>query len=277
MMRSLLLLVLASLLLVSDAGAQSSSHRTSTPPGTAALPGLYFAGDRDTGVYRPGADQVGVTAGGAARLTVTTSGAAVTGTLSSTGNLSTSAGTLSAGGYEASEYLISTTAVSNAATVDVDFPTSPVFRHFRLVLEDVVPASASVYLRVRVKVAGAVQSGASDYSVCLRGGDSGGDKNFCDNAEAEIRLQATADLSNTEGEGGASFILHALHVFGTVQHKSFHWTASQPRAGNSNALATWIGTGKYQAADSALTGLQFSVSGGGNITKANISLYGIKG
>jgi hypothetical protein len=47
--------------------AQSSSSQPSPglmPRGTAALPGMYFAGDRDTGIYRPGADGINFALGG---------------------------------------------------------------------------------------------------------------------------------------------------------------------------------------------------------------------
>jgi hypothetical protein len=37
--------------------------------GTAALPGISFLGDPNTGIYSPGADQVSITTGGTARAT----------------------------------------------------------------------------------------------------------------------------------------------------------------------------------------------------------------
>jgi hypothetical protein len=55
--------------------------------GTAALPGLAFNGDEDTGVYRGGANTVGFAANGVPALNVNTVGTVVTGTLIATGQV----------------------------------------------------------------------------------------------------------------------------------------------------------------------------------------------
>lgn len=60
--------------------------------GTVATPGLGFSLDPNTGIYRIGTDNIGVAAAGAKVLDIATTGLAVTGTLSSTGDLTVSAG-----------------------------------------------------------------------------------------------------------------------------------------------------------------------------------------
>lgn len=45
------------------------------PLGTAAVPGIQFASDLDTGIYSPGANQVGIATGGVGRLVVDATGA----------------------------------------------------------------------------------------------------------------------------------------------------------------------------------------------------------
>jgi hypothetical protein len=52
--------------------------------GTAAAPGLAFAGDADTGLFRPGANAMGFAADGAERARVTAAGLQVTGTITGT-------------------------------------------------------------------------------------------------------------------------------------------------------------------------------------------------
>ena len=104
--------------------------------GTAALPGVAFDGDPDTGIYSPGANQVGISTSGTVRLTTTTSGitsalpidvplgAVGTPSLTFTGDLNTgiySPGAdqlaISTGGT--SRLAVSTTAVSSTLAVDV--------------------------------------------------------------------------------------------------------------------------------------------------------------
>lgn len=40
------------------------------PLGSAAVPGLWFSGDTNTGFYSPGADQFGISTGGTGRVTI---------------------------------------------------------------------------------------------------------------------------------------------------------------------------------------------------------------
>ena len=51
--------------------------------GTAALPGIAFASDPNTGIYSPGADQVAISTGGTVKATVDSSGRLLVGTSSS--------------------------------------------------------------------------------------------------------------------------------------------------------------------------------------------------
>jgi adhesin HecA-like repeat protein len=62
--------------------------------GTATNPGIRFSDDLDTGLYRIGANILGISAGGGERVRVTTTGVAVTGTLSATGGVTLSGGTI---------------------------------------------------------------------------------------------------------------------------------------------------------------------------------------
>ena len=57
------------------------------PQGTAALPGLAFDGDPNTGVYSPGADQVAISTNGIGRLFVDSTGKVGIGTPNSTATL----------------------------------------------------------------------------------------------------------------------------------------------------------------------------------------------
>lgn len=73
-MKKLAVFLLAALL-TSATLAQSGSSSSQPAPGlmprgTAALPGMYFAGDRDTGIYWDSANRIGFTEGGVARAVV---------------------------------------------------------------------------------------------------------------------------------------------------------------------------------------------------------------
>ncbi|MFN6979213.1 MAG: hypothetical protein ACK4OP_13875 [Gemmobacter sp.] len=62
----------------------TAAGQTLVGAGTAANPGLAFAGDFDTGLWRPNADAVGIAAGGAERVRVTAAGMQVTGLVTGT-------------------------------------------------------------------------------------------------------------------------------------------------------------------------------------------------
>jgi hypothetical protein len=64
--------------------AGSAAGATRVVFGTAAAPGLAFAGDLDSGLFRPAADVLAVTTGGAERLRMTNAGAQLTGLLTGT-------------------------------------------------------------------------------------------------------------------------------------------------------------------------------------------------
>lgn len=171
--------------------------------------------------------------------------------------------------YRPSEYLISHTAVSAAASQDLTFPTTPTFKHFKLVIEDWVPVSDSGML-LRVAVASVVQSGASDYGYGGASADTGSIANVSDNADTALSL---ASVDSGESGGGASAVVHILNPFGTVQKKHVHWSSIASRTGSPGDPEHRTMGGWY-AADSALTGIRLLCSTG-NISKANLSLYGI--
>jgi hypothetical protein len=54
-----------------EVGAETTSPQAIHPQGTAAIPGITFSADTDTGVYRAGANIVGVAVGGTGQITVT--------------------------------------------------------------------------------------------------------------------------------------------------------------------------------------------------------------
>jgi len=73
----------------------STVYRASV--GSAALPSYTFVGDLDTGMYRSAANSIGFSANGAAVALISTTGLSVTGTLTATGNILSSAGSLTSG------------------------------------------------------------------------------------------------------------------------------------------------------------------------------------
>jgi hypothetical protein len=58
--------------------------------GTAALPGIAFASDLNTGIYRPGADQLAISTGGTSRIHLDSSGRLLVGTSSESAGVAAS-------------------------------------------------------------------------------------------------------------------------------------------------------------------------------------------
>lgn len=67
--------------------------------GTVSLPGYSFSADLDSGMYRIGANNIGLGVNGAVVLNIATTGLSITGTLTPSGQIVGSAGTVSAPGY----------------------------------------------------------------------------------------------------------------------------------------------------------------------------------
>lgn len=67
-------LVASSYIGVVTAQSSSSSAPGLMPRGSVGLPGMYFAGDRDTGLFWPGADTVAIASAGAERVRISSAG-----------------------------------------------------------------------------------------------------------------------------------------------------------------------------------------------------------
>lgn len=67
-------LLIAAVTVTAIAQSSGSGPHSPAPAGTAALPGFWFYGDRNTGAYSPGADQFGISTGGVSRFTIDASG-----------------------------------------------------------------------------------------------------------------------------------------------------------------------------------------------------------
>jgi hypothetical protein len=85
---------------VSDltAGRSITVSGIANSDGTVALPAYSFTSNTNTGIYRIGTNNIGISANGAKVVDIATTGAAITGTLSATGNISTSTGNISTTG-----------------------------------------------------------------------------------------------------------------------------------------------------------------------------------
>lgn len=74
-------LSLAALAYRNAAGRVTIGGALAAPHGTAAAPGIGFAGDGDGGLYRPGADSIGLATGGGERMRITGAGLVGIGTV----------------------------------------------------------------------------------------------------------------------------------------------------------------------------------------------------
>lgn len=272
-LRALLLSLLLALALPVAAQSGSSSSRPATPAGTAALPGLYFSGDRNTGLYSPGADSAAVTAGGAARLTVTTSGAAVTGDLSATGNIAAT-GNLTASGYEPAEYLLATTTASASAQVDFVLTSYTAFRHFRVEFDGVRPSvdEGQLWFRVSEDGGSTFKAGASDYSYSHNRTDTPGTNNPAGSAgTAQIPVIGSGINTGAASDSGAGSVT-VFHPAGTSLHKRILYSASSTSGTETNAV---VGGARYRGTTNAVNAIRF-LPDSGNIASGTFKLYGIK-
>jgi len=109
-------------------GTTSVSTVYEASAGAAAAPSYTFVGDLDTGMYRSAANTIGFSANGAAVALISAVGLSVTGTFGATGNILSSAGSLSSGkvsgGIAGALNLFSATTASGAlAMLTVDNAT----------------------------------------------------------------------------------------------------------------------------------------------------------
>ena len=170
--------------------------------------------------------------------------------------------------------LISTTTISNDATVLVEGLNST-YAVYAFTIHDLVPvAEGPTVLQVRYKIGGSVLTdGKYDYvaqrangapSDTLSTGGTGNDT-------AEISLTYDAQVSNGSAKSFASTIF-LYNPSGTAKRKMLrHFSVFHSSAGGITQVD---GCGAYNNSNAAVTGLQFYVSSG-NLNTGVIKLYGI--
>jgi microcystin-dependent protein len=95
-------------------GEAAMTGQMKSASGTVAAPGITFGSDLDCGFYRIGADNVGLSLAGAKVVDYSASGVAVTGTLSTTGALTSGGALAVTGAITATTTITATGAISGA-------------------------------------------------------------------------------------------------------------------------------------------------------------------
>ena len=162
---------------------------------------------------------------------------------------------------------IETKTASSSATID--FTTlSGTYRDFMVIGSAVVPVTDPADLLCRISVAASFQSEATDYRWQTAELDSAAWVLTEDASDASIKIMADVGGKPVES---MSFELALPHPAGTVLYKSIGIKA-RGIDGSGNATLT-ESTGFYDAAASAVDGIQFLFSEG-NIESGTFTLYG---
>ena len=170
--------------------------------------------------------------------------------------------------------LISTTTISNDATVLVEGLNST-YAVYAFTIHDLVPvAEGPTALQVRYKIGGSVLTdGKYDY-VAQRANGAPNDTlstGGTGNDTAEISLTYDNQVSNGAAKSFASTIF-LYNPSGTAKRKMLrHFSVFHSSAGGITQVD---GCGAYNNSNAAVTGLQFYVSSG-NLNTGVIKLYGI--
>jgi len=175
--------------------------------------------------------------------------------------------------------LLSTTDQTSAvASISVDGYFSSTYKNYMFVISNIVAASGSANLRIRFNQGGTVVStGNYFWEAAGNGAYTGGVYTFdgaSNFSETYIKtyFQTYAQSTTASQAGTLKFTLFdatSTTVFKNVSGEFSYWASSNPAHFGGTFSGGFIGN------TTALTGVTFLMSTG-NITSANIKLYGLK-
>lgn len=155
------------------------------------------------------------------------------------------------------------------ATYDIESVIDSTYKGYAILLQNILPATDSAALRMRVKRSGqaSYDAGASDYTWTTSKAGSSGVTGSSDDADAEIVLMGS--VSNS-GSGVSGLII--CNGLGQALRAMFNWNLSEVASGNST-VGSSTGGGLRVSTD-AIEGVRFLFSSG-NISSGKSYIYGI--
>lgn len=161
--------------------------------------------------------------------------------------------------YTPAMRLLSSAVASASATIDLETTFDSTYESYLIIIEGLRPATNSVDLVCRLKISGAYQTGASDYTY-------------------------SRTVNNTFSTANGAFISIANGLTNTASNITrLNLSLGNPEGTADKKLVTWVGgsvdgsllgSGFYNASNAALTGVRFLMSSG-NISVGEFRLYGI--
>lgn len=167
--------------------------------------------------------------------------------------------------------ILASGSVSAAATLDVTGLTTT-YRAYRIVFDDLLPATDGVGLYLRLSVSGTFQSGASDYVWAWRSqteSAAGTDAGDTDDSEIELNINNCGNVAGAEEISGEILVINPM---ATGVPTTLIWRMAGKI--NTGAFVSYHGSGQYQTAG-ATDGLRLLFSSG-NIATMNYTTYGLR-
>ena len=168
--------------------------------------------------------------------------------------------------------LISTTTVSSGtANVDITSGIDSTYKNYKLIVNDLHPATDASVIRVVFFSSDGSPDAASVYKYGTYGGQDNSDSvNLITETNSYFRIFAN-EIGGAETYESANFILDLFNPSGTTFHKSIksYFNGSQ----QAGAVSTYNAGCLYQRT-SAITGIRIKMTSG-NIDSGTFKLYGI--
>ena len=166
--------------------------------------------------------------------------------------------------------LLSTTTISNDATVDITTDLGSGYDTHIFQFHNVHTAGDNKDLEIRVFVSGSIVDSGTDYQRSRR--LSEGDNDSHDDYDDDMHtLKVKGETGNATGEAINGY-LYMYNALSSSMMTHFHWQMGHII--NTGVYQNTKGVGSYKVA-ATLTGIRFYLSSG-NISSGTIKMYGLK-
>lgn len=168
--------------------------------------------------------------------------------------------------------LIQTQDAANSASIDFTAGLTSTYNFYVVQINNLIPATNSTDLWLRVSQSATFLSGASDYIYSRYGFESGpSDANFSSGGDTKINL---ANALSNNATQPLSLELRIVNPANATAVKPCFWQAAWVVATTAQSHGT-VGSGLLQLNGLAIDGIRFLMSSG-NITSGTFALYGVK-
>jgi len=171
---------------------------------------------------------------------------------------------------------IETQVASGSAQIDFVNGIDGSYDEYVVVLTNVVPATNSATLRLRVSEDGGstFKAGASDYSFSINGSTAAVTASLFGSTAIDFLSIAPSGISNTAGHGGWCGEVRFFAPASAAVNKRFVWFGGGMIAAGGGEH-NHQGIGRYLLTTNAINGIRFLMNSG-NIASGTFTLYGVR-